>query len=80
MSNWISIKDRLPERLFQPCLIAHKEGGVMLAEYCEGTIRGEEIRYFLTHHNEYDLQGDYIEITHWQTLPEPPKGVNYEKP
>lgn len=27
--------------------------------------------------NEYDLQGDYVEITHWQILPEPPKGSSY---
>lgn len=79
MSNWISIKDRLPERLFQECLIAHEEGGVMWAEYCEGSRRGEEIRYFRTHNNEYDLQGDYIEITHWQPLAKSPEGVTYGK-
>lgn len=79
MSNWISIKDRLPERLFQECLIAHEEGGVMWAEYCEGSRRGEEIRYFRTHNNEYDLQGDYIEITHWQPLAKSPEGVTYER-
>ena len=72
--RWISVEDRLPERLLQQCLIAHKDGGVMLAEYCEGTRRGEEIRYFQTHNNEYDLQGDYVEITHWQSLPKSPEG------
>lgn len=69
MSNWISVKDRLPEQINEPLLIV-SDGCVYCAtfhpNYC-----GEINRW---HQINYDRNG-YENVTHWQPLPEPPQIV-----
>ena len=59
MSEWISVKDRLPEQR-RPVLV--------LAEgYMEVAVYRSPPNEFATHHGAY-VRG----ATHWQPLPEPP--------
>jgi len=66
MTEWISVKDKLPEEDEMMILFYSTEGGV-----CSGNYEVEEEVY-------YSL--DYIggagyrkSVTHWMPLPEPPK-------
>ena len=75
-SNWISVKDRLPEK-----------GIEVLVSYLNpnGTTRSVEVAKYTKCPEEYDwssnkedtLIGGYLWIegkpTHWMPLPEPPK-------
>ena len=75
MSEWISVKDRLPEpccgKRFlaygRPQCGSHPEDFVI--EFCvyEKTANGHCYFSF----GEYDCS---IDVTHWMPLPEPPKG------
>lgn len=63
MSEWISVKDRLPERgeviAFSP---TYKE--YMIGRLCESSIEGIYCR----------CDGcELYQVTHWMPLPEPPK-------
>lgn len=72
MSEWISVKDRLPEHL-QECLIA--SGSIVTAATADRKFLNYAIYWdacgFSGHEWEFDFRQD--EVTHWQTLPEPPK-------
>lgn len=73
MSNWIDINDSLPKDR-QQVLIAHREGGVMQADYEERWIKSPEggtDHRFKTPYGEelYDAVGEFVEITHWMPLP-----------
>lgn len=76
MPQWISVKERLPERNGEYIVTACDEGEpydeiiwndtvVVWAEYYKGCWIWEE------NNTEYSLDGI---VTHWMPLPEPPKG------
>lgn len=81
MSEWISVKDRLPDS-FIGCLVYEKDNG---ARMCREIVKimldsGEVVysdspalvEYLLSGHENDGI--DYItHITHWMPLPEPPK-------
>ena len=64
MSEWISVKDRLPRELHQQVLVVDAKGTMAI-----GVLVDKESLYFDSYCN-YD-------ITHWMPLPEPPQ--NYFK-
>ena len=75
--QWVSVKDRLPERNGKYIVTACDEGEpydeiiwndtvVVCAEYYKGCWTWEE------NNTEYSLDGI---VTHWMPLPEPPKEV-----
>lgn len=65
MSEWISVKDRLPEKYtdvlcydtYGECIIAHQ----ITDKWCDN---------MWSDSNEENYE---IEVTHWMLLPEPPK-------
>ena len=61
-SGWINVKDRLPEKdiYSQEYNVVIKGAKRSTTLYYDGTWHDDE-------HNEYD-------VSHWQPLPEPPKG------
>ncbi len=64
--SWISVEDDLPqpkrkEEMFA-CIFENKEG-----------YRGVSAFYFLPKSNKFFATDDFVTITHWQPLPEPPK-------
>ena len=63
VQKWISVKDGLPESGKEGVLIALRWGEVDIGWCEDGRWRSEFV-------NEYE-DG---EVTHWMTLPEPPKG------
>jgi hypothetical protein len=64
MSEWISVKDRLPE-FDQDVLIYRKDGLIMMADF-----PGEFYTY-------RDTDGHSIErdVTHWMPLPDAPSPI-----
>ena len=62
MSEWISVKDRLPE-LLDEVLLFTSEGDIFAGVFFE-------------RHENYTVAGDYhrffYDVTHWMPLPEPP--------
>lgn len=75
MSEWISVKERLPKLEEVPlgCVVygkAHRGGILRDYQCCEAAIffgdRGEVIFY-------RSADNAYMEVTHWMPLPAPPK-------
>ena len=64
MTNWISVKDRLPKQ--KQDIIAWGNGSVQLV-YCD------KDKFY----DVYELR-IVLNITHWQPLPEPPKEADDE--
>ena len=67
MNNWISVKDRLPDRKEPIIYIKRKE-------FKKGWFVG--IAYWTVSdkwHPQYESIGNPKGFTHWQPLPEPPK-------
>lgn len=76
--KWIDIKDSLPKDR-QQVLIAHREGGVMQADYYEVWVKtippkGGFKPYFLTPFGDerYEVYDAHPQITHWCALPKSP--------
>ena len=69
MAEWISVEDRLPEE--------HKECTVYIGTVTFGCFDGHGFLStddFLTgYENGDDAEISYIQPTHWQPLPDPPK-------
>jgi hypothetical protein len=66
--KWISVEDKLPEELFYTVLVHCKHpfsGGLTMAAHHEGNA-GWHI-----HESQESNFCDYV--THWMSLPEPPK-------
>ena len=68
MSEWISVKERLPE-CDMPCLCQYVFGNGKMAFY-------QVLDYYFTEkvpHFQHELGGTGMRVTHWMPLPEPPK-------
>lgn len=88
MNNWISVKDRLPKpeqevliytseieiygkhkekkQIYHNMFYGYHDGEQWLTSYCYGC------EYIFKINEKYP--DEIIEVTHWQPLPEPPKG------
>ena len=70
MSNWISVKDKMPES--KKGVIIHLTSGFITVGYLTSNT---------PHERKWQLFGDKVtlfvedatEVSHWQPLPEPPK-------
>ena len=76
MNEWVDVNERLPKDR-QQVLIAHREGGVMQADFQERWIKspngGADHRFNTPYGEEsYEAAGDFVEITHWMPLPVSP--------
>jgi len=64
--EWISVKDRLPEKGNPVSVVVEHMGSVRVGlGYCE--VYRDEFRQW------EDVGGFKINVTHWMPLPEPPK-------
>lgn len=78
MSEWISVKDRLPEKIANKVIVCCKNGYVGFGHY-------EKFNGFQTWYNlesqkpftDWDLKNcETYEVTHWMPLPQPPEEEN----
>ena len=67
-SKWISVEDRLPEIGARVLLCGKYENQAIIAYCATGYFDGITYR----EHWGADINGT-AEVTHWQTLPEPPE-------
>lgn len=89
MSEWISVKDRLPEEIVPVIIVwTNRRPAPYYADikdkpftatgiYCNGRWwwYSATCKYYLAEYgeSEFDAIDDRIEITHWMPLPEPPE-------
>lgn len=66
MAEWISVKERLPEKCEDVLCLSNKYGGHIFCGY-----RGFTSGAWMEKENGSLHTGD---VTHWMPLPEPPKG------
>ena len=74
LMEWISIKDRLPERGVE---VLVTDGIHYMVTWCENTNDG--VKWVDNYYTYVNVR--FKEVTHWMSLPEPPesedeKGVN----
>jgi hypothetical protein len=62
-SQWISVKERLPENYYQDVLVYDSRDNCLFIAVM--TYKGE---WIVPHYEDYEFN-----ITHWMPLPEPPK-------
>lgn len=67
--KWISVEDRLPEKIATGCLV-YADGWTQVADWTHDKY-GNDWWFYVD--GEYDP-----EITHWMPLPEPPKEDEYD--
>ena len=76
MSEWISVKDRLPRSMANKVLVwlEHEDlvGYMGFGHYEK--YKGQEIWYDLEHNEAFAIRG--YTVTHWMPLPEPPEEVS----
>lgn len=66
--NWISVKDRLPERF-----VGLQRSDIVIVSYDNGVVNTGYYDYYCN--CWFDVFEEYVfNVTHWMTLPEPPKG------
>ena len=74
-SEWVLVKDRLPEFL-QQVLVANKEGGVIQAWYHKNwdktKKRDRRLLVIGDWDDYYDIDDEYCEAVYWCQLPESP--------
>ena len=74
--KWISVKDRLPENDYgkhwkeRPHYLVCLANGLMMV----ATFGFKEYEWWIDAHSCVLSKEHYREVTHWQPLPEPPKG------
>lgn len=66
MSEWISVKDRLPQNADE--VLVAVEGCVYYCYYRNGKF------VFEAYSSCGDCDDEYYNATHWQPLPQPPQG------
>lgn len=81
MSDWISVKDRLPEDKARVLIYAHERNNPETWIIDSGTYvpYGRfTFMFFLDHDREYRFKeiSSHYTVTHWQPLPEPPREVS----
>lgn len=72
VNQWISCQDKMPEE-YKTVLVYEKDYGVMIGELEKKFF---DTQYFITRKSGMILRT--TEVTHWQPLPEPPKGGDTE--
>ncbi len=79
MSEWNSVKDRLPKSLANKVIVHCKNGYVGFGHYED--CKGAQTWYNLESQEPFSAwdyeEGDY-EVTHWMPLPEPPKEEDHD--
>ena len=75
-SKWISVKDRLPEKITNKVIVLCKNGYRGFGHY--ENYKGKQTWYNLESDKpftDWDLEDcESYEVTHWMPLPQPPKG------
>ena len=75
-SKWISVKDRLPNKITNKVIVLCKNGYRGFGHYED--YKGKQTWYNLESDKpftDWDLEDcESYEVTHWMPLPEPPKG------
>lgn len=75
-SKWISVKDRLPEKITNKVIVLCKNGYRGFGHY--ENYKGKQTWYNLESDKpftDWDLEDcESYEVTHWMPLPKPPKG------
>jgi hypothetical protein len=72
MSNWISVKERLPEKLLYVLVYAIDSGGYSPTRKTYPCAPQTAIDY-LENNGKWSSGHLRIKITHWQPLPAPPE-------
>ena len=67
--KWIPVTERLPDKSVTFVVVADSKYGMPMRVVRRDSIMSHE---FMGKHYGYFSQG--VQITHWMTLPEPPKG------
>ena len=62
--KWISVEERLPEKMYSACLV-YSDGYIQVACWSHDKM-GWDVWFYVD--GEYDP-----DVTHWMPLPEPPK-------
>ena len=73
--EWISVKDKLPQRYGEICknVVLHLADGLVSVGWMNEVTDGV---YFLDNVNDIIIKRPIEMVTHWMPLPEPPKGEN----
>lgn len=74
MSNWISVKDRLPDDKDKYLVLTAQDKQQWTGYYNLSVKPNEWLLHGWTTKDGWHP----FEVTHWQALPEPPEGVDYE--
>ena len=74
MSNWISVKDRLPDDKDKYLVLTSQDKQQWTGCYNLSVKPNEWLLHGWTTKDGWHP----FEVTHWQPLPEPPKGVDNE--
>jgi hypothetical protein len=74
MSEWISVKDRLPFDKFQEVICVISDGDIPYSTsltWREHNGESSPCGFYYYQHSKYILMDEWV--THWMPLPEPPK-------
>ena len=71
MSDWISVKDRLPENMQTVAFVAWSE----FSDRYNGRVLGGRYDSLL---DCFSIPGACFEASHWMPLPKPPEGLGCE--
>lgn len=69
MAEWISVKDRMPEKTGKYLICAIENGRFARVSTAYGSSHG------------FHLNGrmSYWKVTHWMPLPQPPEGIKFNE-